>query len=31
VKRFEFALDDAGRNRGVMQRGWTNLPVVIGD
>jgi cytochrome P450 len=31
VKRFEFALDDAGRNRGVMQRGWTNLPVVVHD
>lgn len=31
VRRFEFALDEAAKNKGVMQRGWINLPVVILD
>ncbi len=31
VTSFEFSLDEAGKNRGVMQRGWINLPVVILD
>lgn len=29
VKRFEFALEDAKKNRGVMQRGWIDLPVLV--
>src|SRR5207245_4285143 len=31
VKSFEFALDEAAQNAGVMQRGWINLPVVVLD
>jgi cytochrome P450 len=31
VKAFDFALDEAQANAGVMQRGWLNLPVLILD
>ena len=31
VRSFEFILDDAIQNAGIMQRGWINLPIVIGD
>jgi cytochrome P450 len=31
VKAFDFRLDEAQANAGVMQRGWLNLPVVILD
>jgi hypothetical protein len=31
VRRFEFALDEAAKNKGIMQRGWINLPVVVLD
>jgi cytochrome P450 len=31
VKNFEFALDEAAKNKGVLQRGWINLPVVVLD
>jgi cytochrome P450 len=30
VDSFEFDLDDAVQNAGVMQRGWINLPIVVG-
>jgi cytochrome P450 len=29
VDSFEFDLDDAVQNAGVMQRGWINLPIVV--
>jgi cytochrome P450 len=29
VESFEFDLDDAVQNAGVMQRGWINLPIVV--
>ncbi|CAN7628249.1 cytochrome P450 [Phenylobacterium sp. LjRoot219] len=31
VEHFEFALEEGARNRGVMQRGWLNLPVLVLD
>ena len=31
VDSFEFDLDDAVQNAGVMQRGWVNLPIVVGN
>jgi cytochrome P450 len=31
VDSFEFDLDDAVQNAGVMQRGWINLPIVVGN
>jgi cytochrome P450 len=31
VKTFEFALDEAAQNAGVVQRGWINLPVIVQD
>jgi cytochrome P450 len=31
VDSFEFDLNDAVQNAGVMQRGWINLPIVVGD
>ena len=30
VQSFEFVLDDAIQNAGYMQRGWINLPIVVG-
>jgi hypothetical protein len=30
VDSFEFDLGDAVQNAGVMQRGWINLPIVVG-
>jgi cytochrome P450 len=29
VKSFDFALDEAAQNAGVVQRGWINLPVIV--
>lgn len=29
VPNFEFALDEASQNAGVVQRGWINLPVIV--
>jgi cytochrome P450 len=31
VTDFEFALDEAAQNAGIVQRGWINLPVVVLD
>jgi cytochrome P450 len=31
VDSFEFDLEDAVQNAGVMQRGWINLPIVVAD
>ena len=31
VQSFEFDLGDAIQNAGYMQRGWINLPIVVGD
>jgi cytochrome P450 len=31
VRDFEFALDEAAQNAGIVQRGWINLPVVVLD
>lgn len=31
VTSFEFVLGDAVQNAGIMQRGWIDLPIVVGD